>query len=344
MKCCSGVWRKIVFLPLSTLALGWIVYLVGFCLTITSQEAANSSRFDYIAHYISVAAPLPVVLLASLHTALFGRPSLIFGFFASLLSVICFPALGHTLFSNAAILYDYGHDISSDRVDMKSVISSAVSLVGCLLMSLSWTAVTVLWNTFTHKNVKEADLEGTAVASSFMTDIVCYAGVARKLAAVFLFLQLICWCRFVAGMESQVNIIIVSFYKNVPEVLFDFDVWMVFTTGVLIIICALIHTAVRGESISEVGAFTRLLSMPYLTCVGHLIFSFAIAIYRQCEDRDISIWDYPRYQLYQLSSGIGTCIFWGVVLGLQPLYFASAPPNTRSTSPSDIKVIELQKI
>ena len=339
MKSYLGVWRKIASLPLSTMLVGWVVYLVGFCLAVTSQGASSDSQFDYIAHYISVAAPLLVVLLASLHGALFGCSSLTFGFIAALLSVVCFPAVGHVLLSNAAMLYGCVNDFGSDGVEMKSVISSTASMVGCLLMSLSWTAVLVIWNGLTYKNAEEDDSKGTAMTPSFVVDIVCYAGVPRKLVTIFLFLQLTCWCRFIADIDDQVNMIVTSFYSDVPEVFLDFDIWVVFIVGLLIVISALIHAAVKGEVIPEFGAFTSLLSMLYLTCAGHLIFSYAIVIYHHCVDEDISIWAYPfRYQLYQLSSGIGTCIFWGAVLGLQRFYYVSTPPNSRSISPADAKL------
>ena len=324
MKCCVGVWRKIAFLPLITLVVGWVVYLVGFCLTITSEEASNVSRFDYIAHFISIATNPLVVLLATLHTALFGRPSSILGLFAALLSVVCFPAVGYVLYINAVRLYAYGHGHGSVDLDAKSVVSFA----GCLLISLSWTAVLVFWNCFTYKEAADLDDDDYAVdeegtmdpAPSIPKSPPYFAGVARKLAAVFLVLQLGSWCLFVAGIDTQISELDIPIAFEIP---FSFDVWVASTIGLLLIVCAFVHAAARGSSKPQLGTITYLLSMLYLVSVGHRIFFLTILIYHQCVDQSCSITDFPRYEIYQLCGGFGTCVFWGVVLGLRPFYFRS---------------------
>ncbi len=329
-KCCQGVWRKITFIPLSALVVGWIVYLVGFCLIITSDEASSSSRFDFIAHYISVATPLIVILLASLHAALSGRPSSIFGLLTAPLSVFCFTAVGYVLYTNAIVLYTYAHHRHDGaELDAKTV----VSFIGCLLMSVSWTLVLISWNCFTYKDVTATtdddyavDEEGTMdPPPRIPKDPPYFAGVARKLSAVFLVLQLGCWCLFIAGIDIQYS------KFSFPEVFFDevfftFDVWVVSTIGILLIISAFIHASARGTSSPQMGAFTYILSMLYLLSVGHVIFFLAIVIYHQCvgEDAvDCSITAFPKYQLYELTGAFGTCVFWACVLSLRPFYFKS---------------------
>ena len=315
MKCCHGVGRKLAFIPLSSLVVGWIVYLIGFCLTITSDDP-SLSRFDYIAHYISVAVPLPLVLLASLHAALFGRASSVFGLLAGLLSVFCFTAVNFVLYVDAFLLYVSLH------LDNSLPAKSVVTFVGCLVMVISWVCMLVLWNCFEYKDILAVDEEDYAVDEDgtmdppppIPKDPPYFAGVARKLAAICLVLQLGCWCLLVAGIDEQIN--------NPLVIVLSFDKWLAGVIGILLIISAFIHAASRGTSSVQIGTFTFLLGMLYLVGVGHVIFSNVISIYHQCfnSSQGCSITTIPRYQLYQLSGGVGTCLLWALVVGLRPFY------------------------
>lgn len=331
MRLFDGCWRKVSLLPLSTLLLGWIVYLVGFILLVVHGDTSSDHpRFDHLPHYIAVATPPVLVVLAALHAALSGLASSILGLFAAVLSVVSFSGVGYVLYTCAVGLYGSLHFNEGEQgTDLKN----SLMFTGALLSSVSWMAVLVVWNYFTYKpqwatvhSLDEVvDEDGSLNSPPPATkDPPLFAGIARKVAAVFLLLKAASWCVLVTGVDRQVNENSSSYH--VPqELVFPFDTWVVCVVGILLIFSALLHAASNDKASALMGALTSVLSQLFITGLGHLVFSISIDIYDRCQDaKECTVSATPKYQLYQLCGGVGAGILWACVLALWPFYFKLA--------------------
>lgn len=331
-----GPWRKLVFLPLGTLVLGWLVYAVGF--TLHTIHTSSSSRFEHIPYYITTATPPLLVVIASLHAALFGAMSSILGTVAAILSVVCFSFVGYVLYTSALTLYSNLHlhfmFTEEDGLDAESILM----FVGTLVTILSWSLVLMLWNCFPYQQPwtdnQSSDYivdenGGTETPPLLPKNPPPFAGVARKLAALVLLLKAASWCVLVTGVNAQTraNSSAYIYYDDDELINLPFGTWMVSVLGVLLLLSATLHVAANGTASVLMGVYTSLLSMLYLTCIGHLVVSLGIRVHHRCVGEggeNCSISTFPRYELYQLCGGLGTCVFWAIVLSLWPFYFKLA--------------------
>lgn len=318
-----GLFRKCSILPLSAVVVGWVVYLVGFILLMVK----TSSKFDHLPYYVSAATPPILLLLGLLHAAFSGLASSTLGLLASLLSVVCFSSVGYVLYICSLELYVLLHSGTGWYVsDVKCILM----FVGTLVMSLSWTLTLMLWNYFTYKQCNDFLASGYVDGNtSYMTSPISknpppFAGIARKLAGLLLVLKAGSWCLLITGMDSMIHVNasthhVHDIYKETD--LLPFGTWAVCTMGMLLVISATMHAAANGRASMLMGALTSLLSMLYLICIGHLVYSLSIRIYHEGVDA------VSRYELYQLSGGIGTGVFWAGVLALWPFYYKT-PENS----------------
>lgn len=325
MQLFRGWWRKLAFLPLSTLLLGWLVYLVGFILLMVRGDASSHPRMDYLPHYIAVAAPPVLVVLAGFHAALFGLASSILGFFAAILSVVCFSGVGYVLYTCGITLYDYLDFSEGEGRDLKSILMFS----GTLLCALSWLVVMVMWNYFPYKlpwgtvhsfdDVVDEEGSMTPPPPPVPKDPPLFAGVARKVAMVFLVLEAASWCVLITGIDNQVHWNSSAMYYTYEEPRLSFGTWVVCVVGILLVLSAVLHAAANGNASALMGIMTSMLSVFYVTCLGHLVFSVSIDIYHRCRDgQECAI---PSSHLYQLFGGVASVILWACVLALWPFYF-----------------------
>lgn len=330
-----GWWRRLAFLPLSILLLGWLVYVVGFTLLMVHDDSSSHPRLDFLPHYVAVASPPVLVILAGFHAALFGVASSILGLFTAILSVVSFSAVGYVLYECGVILYEPSIDEGRDA-------KYFLMLSGSLLSSLSWLVVTVMWQYFPYKlpwgtvhsfeDVVDDDGNMTR-PPKIPKDPALLAGVARKVAMIFLVLEAASWCVFVTGVDDQVRGGNSSSFQ-VPggnssslihifaELSLSFDTWGVCVIGALLVLSAVLHAAANSSAGALMGVLTSALSLLYITCLGHLIFAISIDIYHLCRDDEVcEVSAVPRYQLYQLCGGVGSGLVWTAVLALWPFYF-----------------------
>ena len=331
-----GVCRKVALLPLSTLLLGWLVYLVGFALFMVKDDVSSVSRFDLLPHYIVTAALLPLVILAALHAALFGTPSAVLGLLTAVLSVVGFSSAGFVLYVCAVSLYNHLHFSKGGSLDTHCLLM----FVGTLLSSLSWMCVLMMWNYFTYKPQRSAaltldnivDEDGTLNSSppSSRTPPL-FMGIARKVGVVFLLLNAACWCVFVTGVDKQVQIN--STAHGLPELGavglgLPFDTWSASVIGILLVLSALLHAGANGKASALMGVMASILSMLYLVCMGHIVFTISIdmharcAVFGACSPSDV-----PSHELYQWCGGVGGCVSWAWVLALWPFYLRESAPG-----------------
>lgn len=330
MQLFRGWWRRLVLIPLSTLLLGWLVYVVGFTLLMVRGDASSHHpRMDYLPHYIAVAAPPCLVVLAGFHATLFGLASSILGLFAAVLSVACFSGVGYVLYTCAFILYGY-LDFGKDKGrDMKYILM----FTGTLLSTLSWLAVMVMWNYFPYKlpwgtvhsfdDVVDEDGNMTPPPPPIPKDPPPFAGVARKVAMVVLMLEAASWCVLITGIDDQVHWnSSITYYHTSEEPVLSFGTWVVCIVGVLLVLSAVLHAAANGSASALMGIMTSVLSILYVTCLGHLVFSVSIDIYHRCRDgRQCTVSTIPNSHLYQLFGGVASGVLWAGVLALWPFYF-----------------------
>ena len=330
MLLCRGPWRKLTLLPLSLLLVGWLLYLVGFSILMINTE--GGAAFEHLPYYVATAAPPILMLLAVLHITLYGLPSALLGSLAAVSSVVCFTCSGYVLYSSALVLYNYIHfSDAGDKLEVRYVLM----LAGTLMTSLSWMFIGMLWTQFSYKRPWRGDEGSDYVVDEDGTmrsppppqrDPFPFAGIARKVAIVFLFLQAGSWCVLVSGIDSQVdaNSSLYEFEDNPIEVPLPFSKWTICVIGVLLIIAAPTHAwANRGAS-AVAGIFASILSILYLACIGHAVWALGIDIHSRCmydEVDDCFVSMLPRYELYQICGGLGTCVFWACVLALWPFYY-----------------------
>lgn len=341
MQLFQGRWRKAALFPLSTLMLGWLVYLVGFILLMVKGDTSTHPRFDHLPHYTAVAAPPVLVALAGFHAALFGLVSSILGLFAAVLSVVCFSGTGYVLYTYAVSLYHYLHFNKDEGVDVKCVLM----LTGTLLSMFSWMSVLVMWHYFTYKPRWGAlhslddvvDEDGTTTPPPPLPrEPRLFAGVARKVAAVLLILKTVSWCVLVRGIDGQVSVgsnssVTYMLLRGaelgnssayVDELGLSFGTWTVCVIGILLVLSATLHAASNGDSSSLMGAFTSVIGQLFITCLGYMVFAISIDIYHMCQDRyECTISTVSTYRLYQLCGAVGSGILWACVLALWPFYF-----------------------
>ena len=322
-----GWWRRLALLPLSTLLLGWLAYVAGFTLLMVHENTSSHPRLDYLPHYIAVASPLVLVILAGFHAAMFGLASSILGLFAAIFSVVTFSGVGYVLYECAVSLYESNKD---EGRDSKYILMFS----GSLLSSLSWLAVTVMWHYFPYKlpwgtvhsfeDVVDDDGNMTTPPPKLPKEPAPFAGVARKVAVVFIVLEAASWCVLITGVDDQVhrNTNSSSLYLNPTEPGFSFGTWGVCVIGALLILSAVLHAAANGSASALMGVLASVLSLLYITCLGHVIFTTSIDIYHLCRDEKMcGVSEIPRYQLYQLCGGMGCSVMWAAVLALWPFYF-----------------------
>lgn len=339
MLLCHGVWRKLTFLPLSLLLLGWLVYVIGFVLLVTRTSSGEGegggARFEHLPHYLATGGPPLLVVLAGLHTILSGVPSSVLGSVSALWSVVCLSSVGYALYTSALVLYQYLHfREGGSEVDVKSILMFA----GTLLVALSWTAVLMCWNYFPYKRpwggnpdgfgdsdyvVSEDGNMDSPSSSSLPSYPPPFAGVARKVAAVLLLLEAGSWCMLVTGIDDQVHANSSAYRSHPPsELPLPFSTWTVCVVGILLIISATMHAGACKSAGTLVGAFTGLLSVLYLLCTGYLVLGLGIRLHHSPHPPH-------RYEWYQLCGGLGTCVLWGCVMALWPFYHKSATEDVR---------------
>ena len=314
-------------LPLSVLVLGWLVYLVGFALLMEEDKQDSVDRFDRLPHYITAAAPPLLVLVVVLHAAFMGLASALLGLLTALVSIAGFCGIGYVLYSCAVSMWLHLHPTSD-----KSIldVNCIVMFVGTLIISLSWMFIMVIWNYFTYQrqqwngneNDDVVDEDGTPSTPPPAPSLPApFAGVARKMAVVFLVMKVSTWCVLVSGIDKQSHNTSTAGGLEVTAggLELSFDLWVACVVGILLVVTATMQAAAYGRASAMIGVLTAILGMLYQVCVGHLVLSISIAIYHQCSD-NCSISTIPRYELYQLCGGGGGCVLWGCVLGLWPFY------------------------
>lgn len=325
----SGWYRKCVLPLLVVFSLGWLVYIIGFILLMVDKDGKKTTNYDHIPHFLAVTSGPLIVLTALLHAALSGPISAILGLVTSLLSVLCFSGLGHTLYVSSLSVYDsIHHDGRGKGVDGKSVLM----FVGSLIAGLSWTLVMMAWNCFTYdwKAIESDDIvdeEGNFADPpplSRSDKNVMFAGVARKLAVVVLLLLATSWCLFLTGLDDQIHSNYTAYATPSSEVNLQFNVWTVSVVGLLVILAAAGHAGSYGGASTAMGVFTSLLGMLLITSVGYTAHHLGMVVYYKCHTGvncyivDTSI---HRYTIYQLSGALGMCLAWALVLALWPFYF-----------------------
>lgn len=330
MQLFQGTWRKLALLPLFSLVIGWLVFLVGFTLLMVDTD--DKANFRNVAYFVTTAAPLPLVLLAFLHAMFSGVLSSILGSLAAILSVICFSSVGFVLYASALEVYN---DIEEGR---KQEVRFVLMSVGTLIMSLSWVLVLVFWNYFPYKvwTVDQyadyvVDEDGSMDSPPSMPqEPSLFTGIARKIAVIFLVLKGASWCLLLIGIDIKMHhpnanssaYHVVSY----PEDSLPFSTWTIGVVGILLIFSALLHAGAKKEASSMAGIFASLFSVLYLICAGYVVVGVAVMVYGDCEyrlegvDDNCFVDSLPRCDVYLLCGGLGTGFFLACVLALWPFY------------------------
>lgn len=327
MKAFYGPYRKLVLLPVVTFALGWLTYLSGFIILMYNEDHSSPvANLDHVPHYVVTTCGPFLVVLAVLHAAVLPSfISALLGFFGAILSVINFSCAGYVLYSSGLSIFESGEEANID-------IKFMLIFVGCILTGVSWTFILMLWNCFTYKRLSNShinddyviDEEGNmATPPEVPKDPPLLAGVARKVAIVFLVLQTGCWCFFISGVDAEVHNGTLVEKDGFEELSLHFSTWIASTVGALLIIAAVMHAGATGGASTAMGVFTSLLSMLFLTCMGYIVNDHAASVYQECYGTTLRcfISEIPKYILYQLCGGLGTCVLWACVLALWPFYY-----------------------
>jgi len=146
-----------------------------------------------------------------------------------------------------------------------------------------------------------------------------FAGIARKLAVVVLFLLGVSWSLFVAGVieDTRKFNLTDSDSLSVPM---DFGTWSTCVVGFFAILAAVGHAGAYGGASTAMGVFTAILGMLFIASSGYVGLSIANILHFDCvyAKQNCSI---GHTTVFELSGALGMCVLWACLAALWPFYF-----------------------
>ncbi len=328
MACFKGLARKLVVPMLAVFSLGWLLCFVGFMMSVHRKER---DTFWYIPDILASIGPV-VVVVEFLHAALPGRISAFLGSISSFVGVFCYMGFGYLVCGSSTDVY-YKYVLVSNKNQVTLYREVWLTLVGSYLASFAWMYVLIARNCFSYDRVNRG-VETIVDDQGHLTDAnqssaigprrnIIFAGMARKLAVVVLFLLGASWCLYVAGVIEETR------NTNLPantsvSVPLDFPTWASCVVGLFAIFSAVGHAGAYGGASTAMGVFTAILGMFFIACSSSIGFWIAILLHWSCGHQwNCSIWHstVPRYMIYQISGTLSMCVFWACLAALWPFYF-----------------------
>ena len=332
----DGWQRKLAMLPLSLFMLGWLIYSAGFTWQLikwVDEMPLNStltptvtSRHDLLIfpYYVALVGGPFVLLLGLLHTILPNVTSSILGFISALVSNVFLVSVGWiTYYWGLYLKFSVDSNFS---VDIKAILMFG----GALLTALSWCFVLMLSVSFSYEKIPDPFNYDTLFNHNLNQDsgqrrkLPFTPGFARIFSVPFVVLSAIGWCVFVAGVDDLPK----QLLSNTNNNYLDFSFYSSMVIGPLLFLAALLHAGCLKSASTVMGIFTSILHTIYVIFMGFIVTEFGRYVYFSCQENQSAL--HPNCSflhssidinvIYVFSGGVGSLLFWSVVLALWPFY------------------------